>query len=456
MGNLLTSLLNSTGALRVYGQVFDTIQNNISNANTPDYATQTLPMVALPFDPANGISGGVEAGPMQSSRSEYLEQNVRNQQQALGFAQQEVQDLGQVQPLFDLSSSSGVPGALNAFFNSFSQLSVNPNDPVSRQAVITQAGLVAQAFNQNATGIQQVSDNVNSETSDAVAQINQYASQIAALNQQYGADSAASADAGLDAQMHVALENLSQVANFTIVKNNQGGYNVFLGGQTALVVGANQYSLQADFSGPQTAILDSQGNDVSGQITQGSLGALLQEENTILPGYLTSLNTLAQTFADQVNQGLANGVDQNGAPGANLFTYNQPSDAAFSLAVSGITPDQIAAASATAPGGNDNAIAMSQLATAPVVNGYSFTQSYGNLGAQVGTDIDTATQNQTLYQDTLTQAEQQRSTASGVDLNEQAAELLQYQQSYQAIGKLVTVLDNLTLDVINLIGPVFS
>ena len=35
MGRLFTSLLNSTGALQVYGRVFSVIQNNITNANTP-------------------------------------------------------------------------------------------------------------------------------------------------------------------------------------------------------------------------------------------------------------------------------------------------------------------------------------------------------------------------------------------------------------------------------------
>jgi flagellar hook-associated protein 1 len=451
MGNLFTSLLNSTGALQVYGRVFNTIENNISNANTPGYAKQDQLLEALPFDPATGTPGGVAAGPMQNSRSEYLEQNVRNQQQQLGFAQQQAQDLGQVQPLFDVTSSYGVPSALNSFFNSFSQLAVNPNDAVARQSVIAQAGQVAQAFNQNAIGIQQVSSSADGQTRDQVAQVNQLASQIAALNSQFRDNSGSTTDAGLDAQMHAALENLSQVANFTVIKTSDGGYNVFLGGQTALVEGQNEYSIQADFSGPQTAIRDAQGNDITGQITQGGLGALLQEKNTLLPGYLTQLNTLAQTFADQVNQGLSNGVDQSGASGAALFTYNQAGDAAFSLAVTAVTPDQIAAASASSPGGNGNAIALAQLGTAPLINGFSLTQAYGTLGGQVGRDLNSAQQSQTQYQDTATQAQQQRAAVSGVDLNEEAAKLLQFQQAYQAVGKLVTVIDGLTQTVIDLI-----
>src|SRR5579862_2284113 len=100
MGSLTASLLSAAGALQVYDGVFATIQNNVTNANTPGYAEQDPSLVALPFDPGTGLSGGVGAGPLLSTRSEYLEQSVRDQQSQLASAQQTAGDLGQVQPLF--------------------------------------------------------------------------------------------------------------------------------------------------------------------------------------------------------------------------------------------------------------------------------------------------------------------------------------------------------------------
>src|SRR5580698_11149076 len=105
---LLTTLLNSAGALSVYDQEFSTISNNISNANTPGYADQNLALAAESFDPSEGTTGGVLSAGLISSRSEYLEQNVRNQQTLLGGAQQRASDLGQVQPLFDPNSTGGI------------------------------------------------------------------------------------------------------------------------------------------------------------------------------------------------------------------------------------------------------------------------------------------------------------------------------------------------------------
>jgi flagellar hook-associated protein 1 FlgK len=452
MGNILTNLLNSAGALSTYTRAFDVIQNNITNANTPGYATQDQSLQAASFDPAHGVGGGVIAGPLISSRSDYLELDVRNQQQLLGNAQQRASDLGQVQPLFSLSTTAGISNDLNNLFNSFSDLSVNPNDAESRQSVLDAAGQVAQSFNQTATGIAQVAGNVATGTTNSVAQINQLASQIATLNEKFATNPDAGQDPGLSAQLNNTLESLSSIANFSTIKLPDGGVNVYLGGQTALVLGSQQLQISAGTSSTATTIQDSQGNDITSQITTGSLGALIKEQNTTLPGYKAQLNTLAQSFADQVNAQLAQGVDQNGvSPVTNLFTYDQANDAASTLAVTGISTDQIAAATAAAPGGNGNALAVAQLATAPAVNGVSFTEAYGELGSRVGQDVVNAQNDQTQAQDLVTQAQQQRSQASGVNLNAEAAKLLQFQQAYQAVGKLVSVLNDLTQTLINII-----
>ncbi|MGH9559440.1 MAG: FlgK family flagellar hook-associated protein, partial [Bryobacteraceae bacterium] len=240
---------------------------------------------------------------------------------------------------------------------------------------------------------------------------------------------------------------------FTVLRSSDGAYNVSIGGQEPLVLATSAFPISESTTSSGVSILDSNGNDVTSQITQGQLGALAVEQNTMFPGYLTGLNTLAQSLADTVNGQLSQGVDANGNAGAPLFSYDQTSDAASTLAVTGITPDQIAAASTGAPGGNGNAIAMAQLANTPAVSGFTFTQFYGNLGAQVGSDAADATSDQTQAQGQLTQAQTQRTNQTGVSLNEEAAELLQFQQAYSAVGKLVSVLDGLTTTIMNMVQP---
>jgi len=452
MATLTTALYNSAQALQVIGQSLAITQNNVTNAQTPGWAKQVQTVEARPLDIQEGLPGGTYAGPVVSTRDSFAEAAVQQQQSGLNFAQQTVSDLQNLQPLFDLTAASGIAGALNNLFDSFSQLSINPNDTVSRQNVLTQAQATAQAFQQTAAGITGQGNMVQAETAGTINDINRLGSVIAQINSQITVNSDGTVDAGVDAEMYSTLEELAQDVNFTTIRGADGKISVYVGGQTPLVLGDTAYSIQGDFSLPQTQITDANGKDITGELNGGQLGSELNTTNSLLPSYLGGLNTLAQTLADQVNTTLAGGLDQNGqSPTEDLFEYDNTSDAAFTLSANALTPDQIAAASAGAAGGNGNALALSALSTAKVVNGYTFSAAFGNLGGQVGQDLSNAQSQQQAQQSLLTQAQNLRQLVSGVDLDQEAASLINEQQAYQATAKMFDILNSLDDAVLGMI-----
>ena len=454
MGSLMTALLNTANSMKAVEQALTVTENNVVNASTPGYAKQTATFVAQPFDLTVGLPGGVSAGPVQSSRDAFAEQAVRSQQTDVNYYQQKVSDLTSIESYFSTSSTSGIGPAMTSLFQSFSTLSVNPNDTVSRQNVINQAQTVAQNFQSTASGLESQGTNINSETSSTIANINQLAGVVATINGENRVDPSGGVDAGVDAQLNSALEQLSQLVNFQALQQPDGTVTVYVGGQTPLVVGGQTFAISGDFSRPQTAVLSSTGSDITSQITGGQLSAMLDDKNNVLPGYIQSLNTLAQGVADQVNTGLSNGIDENGAsPSTELFTYNANVGAAATLAVNPLTPDQIAAALPGAPGGNGNALNLAALANGANLSNYTFAQFYGNIAARVGSDLSTATDNQTTKQSLLSQAQTLRQQASGVSLDEEAANLIAFQRAYQANAKMLTVLDTLTQDLMNVLPP---
>ena len=443
MGNLLSSLLNSANTMKVFDRQLAVIQNNVSNANTPGYVRQLQTLEAMPFQMDTGLSGGVNAGRVQSARSEYAEQSVRQQMSLLGNAEQKATDLAQVEPLFDLSANYGVAGALTKFFQSFSQLSVNPNDAVARQSVIDRSNELAQSFNQTAAGLSNAASNADRQTQNLVGSINTLAGQIRDMNAVRRANFSSISDPGLDAKMHCALEDLSELVDFSVLQEQDGTFSVYMGGQTPLVIGDHQFQIKADFSLPQTAILDGNGHDVTGQISSGKLKALLDEKNTLIPGYAAELNTLAEKVSDTVNLQLAMGVDASGAaPVTDLFTYDSMAGSAMSMAVTDITPDQIAAASPTAPGGNSNALDVAALLDGKTVNGFTFTEAFGNIGGRLGRDLATAQGDQSTQKSLVSQARNMRDETSAVSFDEEAARLLQVQRAYQAAGQMLGVLNS--------------
>lgn len=453
MGSLFASLTNSANALKAFEAGMTVVQNNVTNANTPGYVVQTQVLDADALDLTRGLVGGVTAGPVVGARDLYAEQAVRQQQTAVGLYGQKVSDLTPLQSFFDLSSTSGLSSSMDDLFSSFSQLSVNPNDTVSRQDVLNKAATVAQQFRSTASGLLSQTTDLNQQTRGMIDNINQLAATIAQVNSSGRVDADGTVNAGLDAQLNSSLEQLSQFVNFTTLQQPDGTVSVLVGGQTPLVVGDQAYDLQGDFSTPQTAILSSTGADITGQITGGQLSAVVDDNNNVIPSYVTDLNTLAQSLADQVNGVLDNGIDQNGAaPTTDLFTYDPAQGAALTLNVNPLTTDQIAAALPGNPGGNGNALAAAQLAGATDVGGYTFDEFFGNLGGRVGNDVLSATNSQTTKQNLLSQAQTLRQQVSGVSLDTEAEKLIAFQKSYEATSKMFTVLNQLTETLMGIIS----
>ena len=444
MPGLFTTLASSANSLGVYDKVLSAISDNINNSTTPGYAKQRISTLPQPFDPASGLAGGIMAGQLENSRDEYAESAVRRNLFAFGDAEQTASTLTSVEPLFDVSGDSGVPGALNQLFQSFSSWSVSPNDTVARQTVIDNAGLLAQRFNESASGLNDVSASLNESLRTTTGTINTLAGQIAEINGEIQSDYASASNPATDTRIHNALESLAEYGDFTMLKQGDGSYTVLLGGQTPLVVGHQAFGIGADVSSGSAVIVDSTGQDITTQLTGGRLKALVDLKNTVVPDFSDRLNQLAAGMADSINQTLAGGLDANDQFGVGLFAYNTPADAAFSLQVTGITPQELAAAQPGGSLGNANALALTALANSPQINGMTFMQAYANLASGVGTAVGNANANQQTRSDLLVQARSMRSDLQSVSLDEEAARIMQFQRAYEATARLVSTLNDLT------------
>src|SRR5207248_1753821 len=129
-------------------------------------------------------------------------------------------------------------------FQSFSRLSLNPSDTTARQSVIDQANRVAEAFHNVVSGVAASGQNVDQQTRGSISEINRIAATISHINAQQTTDPQGGTDAGLDAQLNSSLEELAQHVDFTALQQPNGKINVYLGGQTPLVLGEGSFAIQ--------------------------------------------------------------------------------------------------------------------------------------------------------------------------------------------------------------------
>jgi flagellar hook-associated protein 1 FlgK len=480
---LISALRVQASAIDAFQQAIAVTANNVANASTPGYVSQTQTLLTMPDDLSVGMAGGVKAGPIVSSQNQYAEQNVANQQTALGEASQNVDSLTSLQSLFNVTGSNGISTALGNLYQSFSAWAQTPSDTTARQAVLTAASTVATAFNQTATGLDSAATTAQSQLQQTVGQVNTLLGQVQKLNTEGMA--ANGGDSGVDAQMNAVIQNLSQYVPVTATKQTDGSFTVLLDGQIPVAVGSQVSPLSFDMYQPAGAtntnaqplaqVKAADGTDITSRITTGQLGALLNFRNTVLPQYIGdgnqtgSLNTMAQKFADTVNGILTSGNVSDASadgvtpavPGVALFTYdttNNTNEAASLSVSSTVTASQLAAITPGPPEvANGVPLALAGLenptSAADEINGESYTAAYGDMASQAGNLVNQATEDQTVAKSALTQAQSLLQQDSGVDLNTQAALLVEYQRSYEANSEMVTVLNQLLQDTINMLEP---
>lgn len=478
MSNLLASFSTSSNALDVFQQALNVIQNNVNNSSTPGYAKQSLNLEAQPLDVAAGLLGGVSANGLNDSRDQYIEEQVQQQSQALGQYTMQAQNTGAIQSHFDMSGASGVSGALSNLLQSFSAWSASPSDPTAQQSVLNSANTFAQSVQALSTTLNQTSVSIDGQIGSTVSQINTIAGQI----QQYNAQRLQTGkdDPGAQAQLYSSLDSLSQLVNFSTVKQSDGTVSVLLAEGSPLVLGKQEYALSSNSSvnsspppvnpqSPPTAhILDSQGADITGEITSGQLGGLLDTRNRVLGSILGdaqqqgSLNQFAQGVADTVNSILQSGTVSTAtgaAHGTALFTYS----GADATAVAGslqlnpaVTTSQLAPVDSSGnANGNANALADLENPTGSLgqIGGYSMVQFFGNIAASVGQENQTATTNLQAQQQVVAHTTSLRDQTSGVSLDQEAANVLVFQRAYQASAQVLNVMNTMVDSVLNLIPP---
>ncbi|MGZ0078337.1 flagellar hook-associated protein FlgK [Methylomonas sp. YC3] len=183
--------------------------------------------------------------------------------------------------------------------------------------------------------------------------------------------------------------------------------------------------------------------DVTATVPAATFSLTNLSDNTTTTGL--SAATLATTAA---TNGFSISFSGGSLTSGDSFQISPNFNAAAKIKVNAAitNPRQIAAASATGlPGDNSNALKLANLETQAKMFGgkASFTQVYGQMISDVGSQTHAASVGRTAQETLLKQATSAKENVSGVNLDEEAANLINFQNSYQAAAKAVSVANSL-------------
>jgi flagellar hook-associated protein 1 len=453
MSSLNASLATALSGLSAEQGALAATTNNVANANTPGYSREVPVLVSsdpIVVDPLT-LGTGVTLQSIESIRDPILESSIQQESQTQGQLNAQVAALQQTQTNF-VTSTSDIGTEITNFFNSINQLATSPSDLSVRQGVLTAADNLATSFNTTANSLSQQQTSLDQSVVETVGQINQLTGQIAQLNGQVSDLENAGENAGsfVD-QRQQAIDQLSSLVDVSVIPSNNT-LTLTTANGTPLVLGQQSFNLQTQLNADGLHDVYAQGVDITSSITSGQLGGTLQVRDQQIPALQTQLDTLAAGLANSVNGVQTAGYDLNGELGTNFFNPPPASGtgAAASLSVAITDPSLIAASSDGTSGSNGNAEAMYALNTQPVIAGQTPTDYYSGVVFNVGNDVSNATAEQTASSQVLAQLNDQRASVSGVSLDEEAANMVQYQNAYAASAQVITAINNMMYDVIQM------
>ncbi|MCH5364674.1 flagellar hook-associated protein FlgK [Escherichia fergusonii] len=333
----MSSLINNAmSGLSAAQAALNTASNNISSYNVAGYTRQTTIMAQANSTLGAGgwVGNGVYVSGVQREYDAFITNQLRAAQTQSSGLTTRYEQMSKIDNLLS-SETNNVSTSLQGFFTSLQTLVSNAEDPAARQALIGKADGLVNQFKTTDQYLRDQDKQVNIAIGASVDQINNYAKQIASLNDQIsrltGVGAGASPNDLLD-QRDQLVSELNKVVGVEVSVQDGGTYNITMANGYSLVQGSSARQLaavpsHADPSRVRVAYVDATAGEIEipeKLLTSGTLGGMLTFRSQDLDQSRNTLGQLALAFADAFNKQHQAGFDATGAKGEDFFAIGKP------------------------------------------------------------------------------------------------------------------------------------
>ena len=418
--------------LRAYSKSLGTVADNIANAQTPGYARRSLNLTegvtggTSVLYSTNVNPGGVQIQGVGRAVDAWLIEDARISSGDAERSATRLSWLDKVEVTLS-DESNGIATGLTKLFTTADQLTADPSNPTLRAQFLQAADDVASGFRTAAGQLESMANGIEGAATSEVAAFNADLEALEQINVGLRkAKAGTTNEATLLDERDRLLDKLSSQAGVSATFDAKGAVTLRAAGSGDLLVGGGvvtPIAVSADADGRLSYSVG--GSPLT--ISTGSLAGQAEAANHVAD-QRAALDTMAADFAGQLNAAHQAGTDANGDPGAALFTGST----AATLTAASLTTTQVAAADASGTSGNMLAFGALRGANDPEArwSGHLATQAQATASARAQ-DAAAATRAEA--------ASAARGAVSEVDLDKEAAELLRFQQAYQAAARVIQV-----------------
>lgn len=417
----------------------DVTAQNIANASSEGYIRRSVSLKEVASAGGIGQSGdislsGVRLNAIVRNADLFRQSEVRRTGADAARANAEVGGLENIESAVE---GADTYTAIVKFEGTLQQLAADPTNTSLRAAVTEQARTMANSFNIASQGLDSVRDGLQFEAGDGVDQVNKLAQELARVNLRLARASDASSDQTQLLDQRDSL--LQQLSNYTDIKttiSSDQTVEVTLGGTPgiSLVTGgaATPLAMAAATNGTISFTLGGSPVTIAGGALAGKSQALTKLADT-----RSRIDAVAGSVITAVNAAQAAGIDLTGAAGQPMFGGSNAGDMKMILA----DGSGLATAPAGAGANSRNSANLDALRTT-----LSGVDPAGKMDAAIF-DISSTVQGRSISRDALVTIASNASIAlsaqAGVDLDQEAVNLMRFQQAFQASGRIMQVASDL-------------
>ncbi|BCR06605.1 flagellar hook-associated protein 1 [Desulfuromonas versatilis] len=438
-----TSVLTSQKAIEVTG-------NNIANVNTPGYSRQTPVFSGYPTVNINGfvVGQGVKVENITRQHDVFLAKQINDKNATLGEETAKSTPLAEIERIISINEG-GLASQIDAFFDSWQELSADPASTIARDAVIQGGQNLSRAFQSASNDLQRIRTNMDTALEARVEEVNLKLQQVADLNQRIASIESTGQSALSDRDTRdQLLTELSYTLGASYVENQGGMTSVMLPGGMPLVQDGTAMALQGVRVGGDLQLQLKVGSsvfDIGVDNLGGEFKGYLTVRDQLVPSLQGDLDKLAYNIATEVNTQHQAGVGLDGVGGRDFFAAPATeSGSAWGLSVALSDPTQLAAGTTAATGDNTNVLEIAALGQKAIVNGTeTFVGFYAGIASKVGLEVNQNELTRGGSDDALVQLQNLRDSSEGVSLEEEMINLIKFQKGFEASAKFLSTIDEM-------------
>lgn len=419
MAGLLSTLNTAKSGMNVSQVAIQTTSHNISNINTPGYSRQRVNQSAsspysMPGKNSNFGAGqigtGAQIDDVTRIRNSFYDYQYRSESHQYGNTSVKYEYFKNIEGIFNEPSDTAISSSLNSFFNSWSELSKDPQSSGVKSVVIENGKYLSNSINSAFKRLESLEEGLDKQSEYIMDEVNSMLSQLDKLEK-----------------------------NIKIIQGSGKSPNDFLDKRDQLL---DNLSFKLNINDKDVKATLKKAYDANGKVTLDDLtksgvkisgeleGALSMKEE--INKYKDGLKQLANTITSNVNK--AAGQEIFKAKDGELISINPEMLQ---------EPEKI---NVTA----DIALKVYELKSEKVnINGKDMTINtfYNSMIQDLGQSSAAVIRDESNQSKLLENIDSSRSSVSGVSLDEEMISLVQLQHTYSANAKVMSTIDSL-LDVV--------